>query len=240
MGGGGQATGTTTATAAGKNTNVMHRSLGKTPKKRFVRFPRRAPAVRKRASPEPRKGTKTRMPGCGAGTGAARERGMGLTLVRDAPLALAGCVNLLEYRPARDAGGMVGGVSHARLAPLGVKLPRPPRQSHDSWRLTTRQLSRKKNRDAGAARARAPVVGAGEDGVMNEVVHRREGLRLDVSFCGGETGRDGSAARRKRRGRGGQENTRREKKTREDGCQRPLLDATRYPPLETRDTAARS
>ena len=143
-GGGGQATGTTTATAAGKNTNVMHRSLGKTPKKRFVRFPRRAPAVRKRASPEPRKGMKTRMPGCGAGTGAARERGMGLTLVRDAPLALAGCVNLLEYRPARDAGGMVGGVSHARLAPLGVKLPRPPRQSHDSWRLTTRQLSKKK------------------------------------------------------------------------------------------------
>lgn len=98
-----------------------------------------------------------------------------------------------------------------------------------------------KNRDAGAARARAPVVGAGEDGVMNEVVHRREGLRLDISFCGGDTGRDGSAARRKGRGRGGQEiNTRREKKTREDGCQRPLLDATRYPPLETRDTAARS
>ena len=194
---------------------MMHRSLGKTPKKRFVRFPRRAPAVRKRASPEPRKGTKTRMPGCGAGTGAARERGMGLTLVRDAPLALAGCVNLLEYRPARDAGGMVGGVSHARLAPLGVKLPRPPRQSHDSWRLTTRQLSRKKNRDAGAARARAPVVGAGEDGVMNEVVHRREGLRLDISFCGSDTGRDGSAVRRKGRGRGGQETL--VEKTREDG-----------------------
>jgi hypothetical protein len=68
---------------------------------------------------------------------------------------------------------------------------------------------------AGAARARAPVVGAGEDGVMNEVVHRREGLRLDISFCGSDTGRDGSAVRRKGRGRGGQETL--VEKTREDG-----------------------
>jgi len=26
------------------------------------------------------------------------------------------------------------------------------------------------------------VIGTGEDGVVNEVVHRREGLRLDISF----------------------------------------------------------
>ena len=140
-GGGGQATGTTTATAAGKNTNVMHRSLGKTPKKRFVRFPRRAPAVRKRASPEPRKERKRACRDTAPGRAPRGSGERGLTLVRDAPLALAGCVNLLEYRPARDAGGR-GGVSHTRLAPLGVKLPRLPRQSHDSWRLTTRQLSR--------------------------------------------------------------------------------------------------
>ena len=124
-----------------KKTNAMHHSLGKSPKKRFVRFPRRAPAVRKRASPEPRKERKRACRDTAPGRAPRGSGERGLTLVRDAPLALAGCVNLLEYRPARDAGGR-GGVSHTRLAPLGVKLPRLPRQSHDSWRLTTRQLSR--------------------------------------------------------------------------------------------------
>lgn len=95
----------------------------------------------------------------------------------------------------------------------------------------------------GDADARLPAVGAGENGVMHEVVHRREGLRLDVSFCEREAGRRRSARRRKARGRGPRNRrVTRGEKTREDDddVNVPPCDATRYPRRSSREMPGKS